>query len=176
MTPKTKAILESLTAAQLKQMLAVKERADELAAARKDLASQLTKVEKEIAQLLGGAAAPAPRKTAAKKKAAKKSTGKKRGRPPKAAAEAKGAAKKPTKQTTKTAPRTKAPTAARLEDVVVQVIKAGGGKLAFPEILSTITSQKLYASKSKNFDNVLRRTISTSKKVKRVSRGVYSAK
>jgi len=176
MTRKTKDILESLTAAQLKQMLAVKERADELAAAKKDLASQLAKVEKEIAQLLGGAAAPAPKKKAAKKKAAKKSTGKKRGRPPKAAVEAKGSAKKPTKQTTKTATRTKAPAGARLEDVVVQVIKAGGGKLAFPEILSTITSQKLYTSKSKNFDNVLRRTISTSKKVTRVSRGVYSAK
>lgn len=171
MARKTKDILESLTAAQLKQMLAVKERADELQAVRKDLASQLAKVEKEIAQLLGGAAAPAPRK-----KAAKKSTGKKRGRPPKAAAEAKGAAKETAKRPVKRTPRTKAPTAARLEDVVVQVIKAGGGKLAFPEILSTITSQKLYASKSKNFDNVLRRTISTSKKVKRVSRGVYSAK
>ena len=175
MARKTKDILENVTVAQLKQMLAVKERADELQSARKDLASQLAKVEKEIAQLLSGAAAPAPRKKAARKKATKKSTGKKRGRPPKAAAEAKGAAKKPTKQTTKTAPRTKAPTAARLEDVVVQVIKAGGGKLAFPEIRDTITKKKLFKSKSKNFDNVLRRTISTSKKVKRVSRGVYSA-
>ena len=176
MTRKTKDILENVTVAQLKRMLAAKERADELEAARKDLASQLAKVEKEIAQLLGDAAVPAPRKKAAKKKAAKKSTGKKRGRPPKAALTAKGAAKKTTKRPAKKAPRTKAPTGARLEDVVVQVIKAGGGKLAFPEILSTITSQKLYTSKSKNFDNVLRRTISTSKKVKRVSRGVYSAK
>ena len=51
-----------------------------------------------------------------------------------------------------------------------------GGKkngMAFQEILSTIQRKKLYKTKSKNFENVLRRTISTSKLIKRLDRGVY---
>lgn len=61
----------------------------------------------------------------------------------------------------------------RLEDVVVEVLTDRGEAMSFKEILETITSQQLFKSRSKSFDNVLRRTISTSDKIKRVSRGVY---
>ncbi|MBD3221791.1 hypothetical protein GF314_11175 [bacterium] len=73
----------------------------------------------------------------------------------------------------RTGTRRKAGAKASLEDVVVQVLTERGEPMAFKEILETITSQKLFRSRSKSFDNVLRRTISTSDKIKRVSRGVY---
>ena len=41
------------------------------------------------------------------------------------------------------------------------------------DILTTVTKKKLIKSKSADFANVLRRTVSISKKIKRVSRGVY---
>jgi hypothetical protein len=47
--------------------------------------------------------------------------------------------------------------------------------MAFPEIMATIQKKKLIKTKSANFANVLRRTISTSEKIKRVSRGTYRA-
>jgi len=39
--------------------------------------------------------------------------------------------------------------------------------------MATIQKKKLIKTKSANFANVLRRTISTSEKIKRVGRGVY---
>ena len=60
-----------------------------------------------------------------------------------------------------------------LEQVVAGLIKRNGAPLPFQKILSTITRKKLFVSKSKNFDNVLRRTLSTSTAIKRVGRGVY---
>ncbi len=60
-----------------------------------------------------------------------------------------------------------------IESVVVDLIKANGGKMAFQDILATIQKKKLVKSKAKSFDNVLRRTISTSGKIKRAGRGVY---
>jgi hypothetical protein len=47
--------------------------------------------------------------------------------------------------------------------------------MAFPEIMATIQKKKLIKTKSANFANVLRRTISTSAKIKRVARGTYRA-
>jgi hypothetical protein len=61
----------------------------------------------------------------------------------------------------------------RLEDVVIKVLTDRGEPMAFKEILETITAEGLFKSRSKAFDNVLRRTLSTSDKIKRVSRGVY---
>ncbi len=60
-----------------------------------------------------------------------------------------------------------------LEDVIAEVIRARGEPIPFQELLATITGQKLFASRSRNFANVLRRTLSTSKRIKRVGRGVY---
>jgi len=203
----TKDLLRSVSAAELKQALAVKSKVEELEARRATLTRDLAKIEKEIAKLMDGGTAPArkkaTRKKAAKKKVAKKAAkktakktvrkkaGVKKAGVKKAGVKkagrkkvaAKAATRKTTRKTTKKTtrksagktPRVKAPTGARLEDVIIQVIKAGGGRMAFPEIKETITSQKLYKTKSKNFDNVLRRTISTAKGVKRVARGVYSA-
>ena len=60
-----------------------------------------------------------------------------------------------------------------LQDVVVAVIRQNGGKMAFQDILATIQENKLYHSKSRNFANVLRRTVSISPQVKRAGRGIY---
>ena len=63
----------------------------------------------------------------------------------------------------------------KLEDVVLAVIKKKGQALSYKELLATIVKRKLFKTKSKNFDNVLRRTLSTSKLVKWVGRGIYDA-
>jgi len=44
-----------------------------------------------------------------------------------------------------------------------------GGKMKFPEFKTTIKSWKIHNPNSRNFDNVLRRTISTAKRVTRVA-------
>jgi hypothetical protein len=77
------------------------------------------------------------------------------------------------KGTRRTGTRRKSGAKTSLAGVVIQVLTERGEAMAFKEILETITSQKLFRSRSKSFDNVLRRTISTSDKIKRVSRGVY---
>ncbi len=63
-----------------------------------------------------------------------------------------------------------------VESVVVDLIKANGKPMTFPEIHDAITKRKLVKTKSKNFANVLRRTLSTSGLLKRVDRGVYGLK
>ena len=63
----------------------------------------------------------------------------------------------------------------KLEDVVLGVIAKNKGPISFKDLCSIITGKKLFKTKSKNFDNVLRRTLSTSKAIKRVGRGVYDA-
>jgi len=62
-----------------------------------------------------------------------------------------------------------------VESTAVALLKANKKPMAFPEIMATIQKRKLIKTKSANFANVLRRTISTSSKVKRVGRGVYRA-
>lgn len=52
----------------------------------------------------------------------------------------------------------------------------GKRQMAFPDLLAKIQKDKLVATKSKNFANVLRRTLSTSKGVKRVGRGIYAVR
>ncbi len=98
-------------------------------------------------------------------------TAPKRGRPKKAVG-AKGRSKKATGAATKHATAKTAPT---IESVVIDVIKANGGKMAFQEVLATIQKKKLIKTKANDFANVLRRTISTSGKIKRAGRGVYRA-
>ena len=61
----------------------------------------------------------------------------------------------------------------KLEDVIVSVIRKNRGRVTYKDLFSAIVKGKLFESKSDNFDNVLRRTLSTSKMVKRVARGVY---
>jgi len=131
---------------------------------------------------------PGVTKAAGAKKAPAKKVTKKAGR--KTAKKAgKKTAKKAGKKTTKKAARKasgkktaakKAPAtrggrkAGTLEDVVVALLRKEGGPLSFQDLLKRIVDGKLFKSKAKDFSNVLRRTLSTSDKVKRQGRGVYT--
>lgn len=48
--------------------------------------------------------------------------------------------------------------------------------IAFPDLLARIQKDKLVKTKSKNFANVLRRTLATSRRVRRVGRGTYAVR
>ncbi|MBE0567928.1 MAG: hypothetical protein IH621_18385 [Krumholzibacteria bacterium] len=181
MAKRTKSTPADFTVTELKAMLAAKTRIDDLESQRAALQKDLARVEKELAVLLRGAVAgTSNRKKAGRKKAAKKAPKRpakktaakaapKRGRPKKAAG-AKGRAKKAGAAATKRGTTKPAPT---IESVVVDVIKANGGEMSFKDIYATIQKKKLVKTKATNFDNVLRRTISTSGKIKRAGRGVY---
>jgi hypothetical protein len=198
-------ILNDLSTADLKRLLAARERIDVLERERAKLAADLARVEKELAQLMANAAdggrpkrkaraagakkagrgrtavrrkaktatvkkAAAKKKTASKKAATKKAATKK-------AATKKAATRKTTAKKTsarKTAARkTAAKPRKTLEDVVVQVLKKNGGTMPFQDLKGAIVKGRLFTSRSTNFDNVLRRTLSTSKAVKRAGRGIY---
>ncbi|HPF33838.1 MAG TPA: hypothetical protein P5571_03605 [Candidatus Krumholzibacteria bacterium] len=128
------------------------------------------------------AAAPAAKATAGKKtakKAAKKKTAKKKAAGKKVAKKAvakkagrKAAAKKVVKKTAAKRGGRRA-AGGTLEDVVVALLRKAGKPLGFQDLLKTIVDGKLFKSKAKDFSNVLRRTLSTSKKVQRQGRGVY---
>jgi signal recognition particle GTPase len=165
--------------AELKSLLAVKEQLTELETRKAALEKELTDVSGRIAKLIGGMGSTAPARRAkpgrkpARKKAAKKV--------------AKKAAKKPVKKTVKkavkrTVKKTSKKTASKatgkqtVEQVVIDLIRANGAPMPFQEILSAITSRKLVKSKSKNFANVLRRTLSTSASLVRAGRGIYKVK
>lgn len=180
MAKKKVSILTDLSTTDLKRLLAARERIDVLEKEKARLLKELGAVDKELAQLLGGGKTTrkkATRKKAAKKKAGrkkvlKKTTRKKTSR--KTPVRKKTTRKKVVKKTTRK-PRAAAGGKGRvtLEDVIVKVIKGNKGAMAFKDLKKTIVGGKLFKTKSANFDNVLRRTLSTSKAVKRVGRGVY---
>jgi hypothetical protein len=62
-----------------------------------------------------------------------------------------------------------------LEQTIVDLLKSNAKPMKFPDIKTTILRRKLFKTRSKNFDNVLRRTISSSRVIRRISRGVYNA-
>lgn len=179
--------LNELSTADLKQLLEARQRIDVLEKEKARLAKELASVEIELERLVAGVEKPAPKTTAAGKVTRKKTTGKKKAK--KKTAKKKVAKKTTAKKTTakkttakKTAKKVpaskKAATKAgqpKLEDIVLGIIKRKGGPVSYQDILAAITSGKLFSSKSKNFDNVLRRTLSTSKLVKRAGRGIYEA-
>jgi len=195
-------LLVELSVADIKKLLANKKLVDVVIARKAKLETDLAKVERELERLLGAVGSPkkmGPRrktrkkakrkklgrpakKKAAKKKTAKKKVTKKRVTKKKATKKrvtkkrmtkkrvakkkvARKSGRKSTKKTGRSSPT--------LEQVVAGLIKRNGAPLPFQKILSTITRKKLFVSKSKNFDNVLRRTLSTSTVIKRVGRGVY---
>lgn len=205
MPRKKSSLLHDLSTADLKRLLAARERIDVLEVEKARLVKDLAKVEKELGKLMSDAlragagvakkvrrkkagrktVAPATKKKTTKKKATKKKTTKKK------AAKKKTTKKKTTK---KKAPRKtparkpvarKAPVKKRgasqasgagkmkLEDVIVSVIRKNGSPVPFQDLKARIIKGKLFKTKSDNFDNVLRRTLSTSKVVKRVGRGIY---
>lgn len=111
------------------------------------------------------------KKTAKKsmmKKSAKKMTAAKRAVAKKAVTK-KAAAKKPVV-------KGKAAGKATLESVVAGLIRANGGKMSVQDILAAIAKGKLVKSKSGNFANVLRRTLSTSTVLVSAGRGLYKVK
>ena len=194
--------LEELSTSDLKKLLAARERIDVLEQEKADLLKKLAGIEIELEKLVTGldkrsvgrprtvgkvgagkvvkkaakkVAKKAARKTTTKvgkkvakkavKKVAKKSTGKV-GRP---RGTTKKLAKKSVKKTTRVG-RGKV----SLVDVVVGVLEQAGRPLPFKEILETIKSGKLYRTKSKSFDNLLRKTLSSSERFARAGRGIYT--
>ncbi len=181
-----KAFLTQLTAGEMKKLLVARERIDVLLAEKEKLTKALNRIDDELSKLMDGAGAtktksPGKKKSGPKKKVTRKKAVKKKVAPKKALKvsgkkSVKKTIKKVTKKTTKkTSRRAPAKTSGRdkLEDVVVKVIKANGGPMSYKELISVIVKKKLFVSKSSNFDNVLRRTLSTSKLVKRAGRGIY---
>ena len=204
MAPKTKSLLSGLSTSDLKKLLVARERIDVLEEQRSRLAKELAGVDRELAGLMTAAVAgklPAPakrgrkpgagktarkktvRKKTARKKAGRKKVAKKKTGRAKATKSVKGAkvGKRSPGHPAKKADHRGAPRKRagkqriKLEDVIVSVLKEQGPRLSFPDLYRAIVEGKRYVTKSKKFDNVLRRTLSTSTLVKRVGRGVYAA-
>lgn len=182
MARKMAALAESLTLSELKQLLAVKEQLTELEARKVALEKELSDVNGRIEKLIAGfGAAQKVRKKAVRKPTAKKTTRKKAVKKTvtKKKAVKKSTAKKPAvgkKVARKKAAPRKAAGKQTVEQVVVDLIRANGAPMPFQDILKTITAKKLVKSKSKNFANVLRRTLSTSEALVRAGRGIYKVK
>ena len=164
-------LLNDLSTADLKRLLAARERIDVLEDEKAKLVKGLAKVEKELGKLMSGAAKAG---SGGVKKVRRKKTAKKAVRKTvrKKSTVKKAGAKKVTRK--KAAPRKTAGGKMKLEDVIVSVIKKNRSAIAYQELKARIIKGKLFKTKSGNFDNVLRRTLSTSKKVKRVGRGIYN--
>ena len=186
MAKKIPALIQ-LSTGELKRMLAARERIDVLEAEKARLLKGLAAVDRELGQLLAGAepgAAQQPsrrkakkvgKKKAGKKKVAKKKVAKKK------TAKKKTAGKKTAGTTRKEVGRKVGKKVARsaagrvrLEDVILAVLRKAGKPVAFKKLYATIVDGKLFATRSSNFDNVLRRTLSTSTSIERVGRGLYA--
>ncbi|MDY0108846.1 MAG: hypothetical protein RBT60_02805 [Candidatus Krumholzibacteria bacterium] len=177
-------LLVQLSRADLQNLLAAKVEIEELQERRAVLQKELGTIENALLRLLGKAAGAhgrgkkrkqVPAKSAKSAKPAKKKKAAKR----KLAKQAKKrVAKRPAGTARKGKPSVTASGRAAggritLEDVVVSVLKRHGEPLPFKVLLQTIVGGRLFKTRSANFENVLRRTLSTSKRVKRVGRGVY---
>lgn len=196
--PRTKTtLLTDLSTTDLKRLLAARERIDVLEKEKAELLKTLSGVDRELGQLLAGSESAArpgrPKGSGAKTKAGKKTvkktvkkaakkavkktarkTAKKAAKKTAKKAAGKASGKKTVKKTAKGAPRRQAASGRlRLEDVIVEVIRKQGGPVSFKDLFAAIVGGRLFQSKSGNFDNVLRRTLSTSTLVKRAGRGVY---
>ena len=171
--PRTRAnLLMGMSAAQLRKLADSKERLEKMEGKKAGLVKELVQVDKSIAKLLGSLTGKKlTRKKAGRKKVAKKAT---RKRVAKAAPKKKVQVRKKRAAKKVAVKKTKAPRVT-VESVVVDLLKGAKKPMAFQDILSTIQKKKLIKSKSKDFANVLRRTVSSSKKIKRVSRGTYKA-
>jgi len=170
--PRTKAsLLTGMTAAELRKLANTKEQLDKLEGQKTKLTKDLAKVEKAIAKELKGLIGRKPtRKKAGRRKVAKKTT---RKRVAKAAPKKKAVRVRKKRAVKKVAAKKAKTPRVTVESAVVNLLKGRKKPMAFQDILSTIQKKKLVTSKSKNFANVLRRTVSSSKKIKRVSRGMY---
>ncbi|MBU8871925.1 MAG: hypothetical protein KOO60_13745 [Gemmatimonadales bacterium] len=182
--PRTKSsLLKTLSTADFKRLLAARERIDTLEKEKAQLVKSLSAIDDELAKLMAGEPGQTRKKRAASKKVRGKSTGRKKTARVKASGTKtlkkvvrKKAAKKKAAPKKSSARKAAVPAKGKikLEDVVVRIINRKKGPVAFKDLYSAIVKGKLFTSKSNNFDNVLRRTLSTSKKVKRVGRGLYN--
>ncbi len=197
MTSDLNRALARLSREELEHLLAVKGEIEQLETRRDALQRELQDVEAALEKLVGGAGATGRKSTARTAASRKKTTGK-AGKKPGAKKPARKTAKKVAGEGGKTAAKKTAAkkTAAKktarkaakkgagrrgssggagtLEDVIVRVLQEQGEPMSFKALLESIVMNKLFVSRSKNFDNVLRRTLSTSDRVKRVARGVYA--
>ena len=171
-----------MSAVELRKLAATKEQLEKLEGKRAAIAKDLAQVDKEITKLLGSLTGKkTTRKKAAKKRITKKvgrkktvkAASKKKVQVRKKRAGKKVVAKKAAKKRVAKQAAAKKVPRVTVESVVVGLLKGKKKPMAFQDILATIEKRKLVKSKSKNFANVLRRTLSTSKKIKRVSRGLY---
>ena len=177
-----KDFLTSLTASEMEKLLVARKRIDVLLGEKAKLTSALKKIEDELSRLMDGggkssaAKAPVKKKSAPRKKAVRKKVATRKVSAKKVVKKA--AAKK--KVVARKSPAKKKPVSmkaegrVKLEDVIVRIIKSKGKSISYKDLMDIIVKKKLFKSKSSNFDNVLRRTLSTSKLVKRVGRGVYA--
>ena len=186
-------LLAQLSRADLQNLLAAKVEIEELQERRAVLQKELGTIENALLRLLGKAAGARGRGKKRKQvpaKSAKSATSAKSAKSAKPAKKKKAAKRKLAKPAPKRAAKRPAGTARKgkpsvtasgraaggritLEDVVVSVLKRHGEPLPFKVLLQTIVGGRLFKTRSANFENVLRRTLSTSKRVKRVGRGVY---
>ncbi|MDD5719702.1 MAG: hypothetical protein PHQ53_08455 [Candidatus Krumholzibacteria bacterium] len=195
-------LLAQLSRADLQNLLAAKVEIEELQERRAVLQKELGTIENALLRLLGKAAGVRGRgkkskqvpaksaKSARSAKSAKSTKSAKLAKSVKPAKKKKAAKRKLAKPGPQRAAKRPAGTSRRgkpsvtasgraaggritLEDVVVSVLKRHGEPLPFKVLLQTIVGGKLFKTRSANFENVLRRTLSTSKRVKRVGRGVY---
>jgi hypothetical protein len=189
MARKNTTLLNQLSTADLKRLLAARERIDVLEVEKSRLEKELAKVDGELSRLMSGGGESRKkvrRKKTAKKKAVKKKTASKKAPAKKVTkkkvvkktvrkkvGKKKSSAKKVVRK--KASGKARAKGKLKLEDVVLAVIRKNGSPVAFQDLKATIVKGKLFKTKSGNFDNVLRRTLSTSKAVKRVGRGIYDA-
>lgn len=198
MPRKATTLLHDLSLDDLKRMLAVKEKVVVLEKRKAELEKELAKIDAELKKALAGegkvGGGPTTRRKARRKKpvrkaapkAAKRSARRVAGKATKKVAKkakkkaAKKVAKKAVRRTAGGQAKRAARPAARsggrptLEDVIVKLIQGQGDTMTFQDMLGAIQKRKLFKTKSANFANVLRRTLSTSDKVKRVARGVYA--
>ena len=169
--PRRKRIaISDLTIADLKRLLALKKATAGLEQRKAKLEARLASVDAQLARLIAGEP-PAKRGRRPGRKPGRK-PGRHPGRP---------VGKKVGRRVAK---RAKAPARRKvarrrggtpgIQDVVVNLIRENGKPMAFQAMLSAIQKRKLVKTRSKNFANVLRRTLSTSRAVKRVGRGTYA--
>lgn len=163
-------LLSRLSRADLQKLLAAKTESEELQQRRAALLKELAAIEKSLAKLAGGK----DKISRSRAQTTVKATRRKKAAVKRKAAKSKAKAKPKAKQTgRKAAAATRGGGRQTLEDVVVAILKEHGEPMPFKALLATIVKGKRFATRSQNFDNVLRRTLSTSKRVKRTSRGVY---
>ena len=183
-------LLKRLSKVELQKLLHAKTEIEDLEARRAVLKKELAAIEKDLDRLTSGDTGrgrrgakktgrvagrkKSPSKAAVRTRSAKKAK-------KKAKIEARAPARKAVQgsaavRRSKSKPAKAAPAAGKrmtLEDVVASILAQCGEPMPFKVLLERIVKGELFASRSKNFENVLRRTLSTSKRIKRLGRGIY---